>query len=460
MANLFPCPSCGGQLIYDVKSHQMKCQSCGAFFSIDEYRSQEFDYTREIVTCPNCGGEVAAPSLDGMNFCPYCGAEIANAEHFSAKGYPEKIIPFALSKQDCIERYQRMVDGVPFLPDDLKTSDGLQSFVGLYTPYWIYNYEAKGRVSVPIERFDSDAMYDYHYTADMETDLDCEISVGQDASETLDDTVSGQIDPFFYEKICDFNPNYMAGFYAENSTVDPSIYEDSSKRKCADAIRIRMDQKACENDGYSLAENSAEMERELDPYISERDHAEGAYLPLWFLTTRKNDRVAYTVVNGQTGATHADLPVDFGKYVRSSLIASAISAVILLLLFAVFGSIDMKVVPVVTLILSIILMVVSMVQANSIYRKENHLDDAGYTGNRQMTQRPMLSTVLSAVGIVLSGADIFLDPHSDVIMYLLLIVCIAIMIVVALIMARDYNRIATNPVPQFRKTGGNLNGKY
>ena len=37
---------------------------------------------------------------------------------------------------------------------------------------------------------------------------------------------------------------------------------------------------------------------------------------------------------------------------------------------------------------------------------------------------------------------------------------IAIMIVVALIMARDYNRIATNPVPQFRKTGGNLNGKY
>lgn len=77
-----------------------------------------------------------------------------------------------------------------------------------------------------------------------------------------------------------------------------------------------------------------------------------------------------------------------------------------------------------------------------------------------MTQRPMLSTVLSAVGIVLSGADIFLDPHSDVIMYLLLIVCIAIMIVVALIMARDYNRIATNPVPQFRKTGGNLNGKY
>ena len=113
MANLFPCPSCGGQLIYDVKSHQMKCQSCGVFFPIDEYRSQEFDYTREVVTCPNCGGEVAAPSLDGMNFCPYCGAEIANAEHFSAKGYPEKIIPFALSKQDCIDRYQRMVDGVP-----------------------------------------------------------------------------------------------------------------------------------------------------------------------------------------------------------------------------------------------------------------------------------------------------------------------------------------------------------
>lgn len=523
MANLFPCPSCGGQLIYDVKSHQMKCQSCGSFFPIDEYKSQEFDYTREVVTCPNCGGEVAAPSLDGMNFCPYCGAEMANAEHFSQRGYPDKIIPFALSKQDCIDRYQRMVDGVPFLPDDLKTSDGLESFVGLYTPYWIYNYEAKGRVSVPIAKDESDAMYDYHYTADMETDLDCEISVGQDASQTLDDTVSEQIEPFFYEKVRDFNPNYMAGFYAENSTVDPDIYDDVTKTRCVDIIRKKLDMMAGDHDGYYLSESSDAQQREISPYVSKAGENTGAYLPLWFLTTRKNNRVAYTVVNGQTGAAHADLPVDIGKYVRGSLVASAICAVILLLIFGAFGTIDMHAVPFVTLIFSSVLMIVASFQSNHIYRKENHIDDAGFSGSKSRKKPkdpyetdhrkkgslsanatsivifvifaffamsslaigtlfrciPIIifvvaviimivkargsssfTAVLAMTGAMLSLADLILDPHSDVFMYGLVIANIVIMIIVALQLARDYNRIATQPLPQFRKKGGNLNGKY
>ena len=524
MANLFPCPSCGGQLIYDVKSHKMKCQSCGSFFPVDEYKSQEFNYIREVVTCPNCGGEVAAPSLDGMNFCPYCGAEITNAEHFSQRGYPDRIIPFALSKQDCIDRYQRMVDGVPFLPDDLKTSAGLESFVGLYTPYWIYNYEAKGRLSIPIAKDDSDAMYDYHYTADMETDLDCEISVGQDASQTLDDTVSEQIEPFFYEQMRDFNPNYMAGFYAENSTVDPDVYDDETKTRCIDIIRRKLDLTAGDHDGYYLAESAYVQQQEIDPYVSKASENTGAYLPLWFLTTRKNNRVAYTVINGQTGAAHADLPVDIGKYVRGSLVASAICAVILLLLFGVFGTIDMHAVPFVTLLLSSVLMIVASFQSNRIYRKENHLDDAGYNGNKSnkkpndpyavdhkkkggLSARTVTSlvlivisilmamsgtaigylfrgiafiifvaavivmiakargsssftAVLAMIGSMLSLADLVLDPHSDVFMYGLIIINIFVMIIVAVQMARDYNRIATQPLPQFGKRGGGLNEKY
>lgn len=521
MANIFPCPSCGGQLVFEPEFKRLRCTSCGSTYVPENYRSEEFDFKREIVTCPQCGGEIAAPSLDGMQFCPYCGSEIASAEHFSEMGYPDKIIPFGISKKECIDRYQKMVKGVPFLPDDLKTTDGLSSFVGMYTPYWIYNYEISGKVTVPIEKNESDATYDYHYTADMTTDLDCDISVGHDASQTLDDTVSEQMEPFFYDGLMDFNPNYMAGFYAENSTVEPSVYDDSSRARCRDIILDRMGMDASEHDGFRIESVSDDMiSRELDPHISKSHGDTGAYLPMWFLTTKRHGRVAYTVVNGQTGATHADLPVDIAKYVRSSLIASVICAVVFLGIFMLFGTIDIRMVPYVTMILSSVLMIVASEQSRKIYRKENHLDDPGFTGKRARPGKSRVSgrgssgsaaigitavaiimiamlvlistgfdnilrviaacvfiagivtmvlrargsssvtAVLALVGAVLSLADIIADPHSDVFMYGLIIVNLVIMIVTAIRLTYDYNRIATSPLPQFGKAGGGLNEKY
>lgn len=517
MAELFPCPSCGGQLIYDPESGQMKCLSCGSFFKVNEYQPQKFDNTRQVTVCPNCGGEVAAPSLDGMQFCPYCGSEIANAGHFSEDGYPKYIIPFALSKKDCISRYQKMVHGVPFLPNDLKSTEGLSSFVGLYTPYWIYDYKANGSVNAPVEKFSSDAFYDYHYTADMTVNLYCDIHLGQDASKTLDDTVSAQIEPFFYEKLIAFHPNYMAGFYAENSTVDPSIYEDSMKERCADMIAARIDQAASSNGSYSLCSRDNVKNRLLS-CTKRAGEGNGAYLPIWFLTTRKNDRVAYTVVNGQTGAAHADLPIDIRQYLIASLLASAVCAFVLLLLFGVFGTVDMKAVPYLTLLFSSILTMIASRQSEKIYRKEHHLDDPGYTGERRegkktsspgkpksmRTIMPLLifiilfivvfsmgfpdsiikigavvffavsvismirrargssavTAALSLAGSVLSLLDIAIAPYQDIFMYGLMIVNLLVLLAVAVRLTKDYNRIATNPLPQFQKTGGRLNERY
>lgn len=517
MAELFPCPSCGGQLVYDPTRGQMKCRSCGSFFDVEGYKPKSFDYTRQILTCPSCGGEVAAPSLEGMEFCPYCGTEIANAQAFSEKGYPELIIPFSLSKEDCIDRYRRMVKGVPFLPDELSGTDGLSSFVGLYTPYWIYHYKASGTVVAPVEKYTSDAVYDYHYLADMKTDLDCSISMGVDASATLDDTVSEKLDPFFIDKLEEFNPDYMAGFYAENSTVDPSVYVDSARAKCSEIIVKKMDQMAEENNDYSIGDFKGTCQRVADHLTVEKE-CTGAYLPLWFLTTRKNNRVAYTVVNGQTGVTYADLPVDIGKYVRASLITSFVCAILLLLLFAVFGTIDMRIVPYVTLIFSSVLMIISAIQSERIYRKENHTDDAGYTGVKKRAEYNAGSfkvfsgkdaaglvvgglcligffgnlfsgnffkligiasivvalvviatrtsgsfsktTLFAGAGAAISLADIFLAPHQDIFLYGLIIANLLVLIIVAYRLTADYNRLATSPLPQFQKTGGGLNERY
>lgn len=513
MASLFPCPSCGGQLKYDVDSHQMKCESCGSHFGVQDYISEDITSEREMVICPNCGGEVTAPSLEGMNFCPYCGSEITNAEHFSEEGYPELILPFEISKARTVSIYQDMVSRVPCLPDDLKNVSASRSFVGLYTPYWIYDYRAEGQVTVPVKKTTTTGNYVNEYKADLVADLNCDLSVGVDGSQTLDDTVSAKIEPFYYEKMEKFNPCYMAGFYAENSTVDPSVYEEVSGEKARRIVYDRLNAEASRCDGYSLDPMSAsKVDSDLENLVSRKsEKCRGAYLPLWFLTTRKNNRVSYTVINGQTGTAHADLPVDLKKFSVWSLLISAVCAAVFLLLFAVFGTIDMRKIPYITMVLSSVLTIAASLQSGSIYRREHHLDDRGYnpsaarkSGKKKkpdtrktavwltiafiavavvlsfcgslavwllliaslvvmiMKARgsSAVTAVLAFVGSILSVADILVDPFQDMLLYGLMILNLLILIYDAIRLAKEYNRLASNPLPQFQKKGGRLNEKY
>ena len=95
--------------------------------------------------------------------------------------------------------------------------------------------------------------------------------------------------------------------------------------------------------------------------------------PVWFLSYRNKDRVAYATVNGQTGKVVADMPIDSKKYVLSSLIL----AVILFALLNLFFTIR----PVTLLGFACMLVIVSAityaVELDAIWRKESNADDAG-----------------------------------------------------------------------------------
>ena len=54
-------------------------------------------------------------------------------------------------------------------------------------------------------------------------------------------------------------------------------------------------------------------------------------MPVWFLSYRKNNRVAYAAVNGQTGRIVSDMPVDFGVFAKRFFIAAAVIFLILML---------------------------------------------------------------------------------------------------------------------------------
>ena len=81
---------------------------------------------------------------------------------------------------------------------------------------------------------------------------------------------------------------------------------------------------------------------------TQMEDANTAMFPVWFLSYRKKDRIAYAAINAQSGKMSADIPISFGKYLLGSALLAAIIWIILefvnisslrgLLLAVIFGA--------------------------------------------------------------------------------------------------------------------------
>ena len=104
--------------------------------------------------------------------------------------------------------------------------------------------------------------------------------------------------------------------------VKSNVYkEDVREAICTDSLDRLSGVPEYRANGVDLPDEE-DFNKKLSSYgISlSTDEPVCAYLPVWFLTYRKDDRVAYAVMNGSTGKITADLPIDEKKYILGSLL--------------------------------------------------------------------------------------------------------------------------------------------
>lgn len=96
---MYQCPCCGGRLIFDIPSQQLKCDHCSNSFNPyeiskehDAQESVEYDVT--VFRCPQCGGEILSTDNTAANFCSFCGASTILTSRVTKELKPEYIIPF------------------------------------------------------------------------------------------------------------------------------------------------------------------------------------------------------------------------------------------------------------------------------------------------------------------------------------------------------------------------------
>lgn len=462
---MYECPSCGSNLKFDIAAQQMVCSYCGA--TADPYSlsagddTENGEYEATVFTCSQCGARLLSEDTTAATFCSFCGSTAVLESRLGKGRRPVRIIPFRKTKEDCKASYARMLRRAIFAPKELKDEAYIEKFRGIYMPYWIYSFEKKEKITFPgsTSRQKGDYLVTKHY--DIVSEVDASYSgIAYDAAADFSDELSGAIAPYEMEEGVPFTPAFLSGFYADAGDVDSSVYrqdacelvtEEGTDRLARDRTCIRYHVKAHGN------ENA--LKNALRPSCTS---AVPAMLPVWFLSYRKGDRVAYAVVNGQTGKAAADLPVDRKKYVVGSLLLALPLFILLNLHFTITPGVSLFL----AALLSAVCAVVSCVQTSRLRKRELREDDKGYQyASRQGVRvegkgaaAEMLPALAKpAAAILLAFVIMVWNPVSDLYYYGGAAVSMTAVVWTILDIIGRHNMLATRKLPQLNRRGGDEN---
>lgn len=378
---MYQCPDCGGRLTFDISLQQLKCDHCSNSFDPyaiskeqDAEESREYDVT--VFRCPQCGAELLSTDNTAANFCSFCGASTILTSRVTKELKPGYIIPFSKTKQDCKQAYKRMMRYALFAPGKLKDEKYIDGFRGIYMPYWTYYIAQKGPVCLKGSKSHrrGDYIYTDHY--DITGDVNCHYKgLSYDASSSFDDSISETIAPYDVKNMKAFTPSFLSGFYADTADVASDVYRMEARDIAVDETYKHI-KKTARLGSVSLDNYQGNMERRLGTKVVSEDRS---LFPVWFLSYRNKDRVAYATVNGQTGKVTADMPVSLAKY----FVGSALLAVPIFILLNLVFTLRPKITLVWASVIALLAIILYVRELKKIYIKDQKLDDRGrmYAGS-------------------------------------------------------------------------------
>lgn len=323
----YQCPACGAPLEYDAQSGMLACAACQSSYALDdaqvvrqetgvhfEMPKAAFDAQQtqgmQAYLCQACGAELMTQETTTATQCPYCGSPTILPDRLSGGILPEKVIPFAVSREQAGKAFEDYFKGKKLLPNVFTGSrNRIEEMRKLYVPYWLFDCEAKGIAMYDAQKHhtrregDWEVTYTDHYAVRRAGRMALR-AIPVDGSQKIKNEITESIEPYDLSAAVAFEPGVLAGAMADHADVDSAQCEARVRERVENTMQEAL--RATVN-GYASVVPRHQACR------SEKGKVTPVLMPVWLITTKKEETVYTFAINGQTGKLTCDVPADAKK---------------------------------------------------------------------------------------------------------------------------------------------------
>ena len=344
----YKCPNCDGPLVFRPRENDFYCDFCQSRFNKSEVEAGNSGaaetvsaapktqitedaelFEKEAVTysCPSCGAEIITAESTAATQCYYCHNPVILSGKLSREFRPDRLIPFAISKDEAIKRFKDFCAKKRMLPKEFLTEGTFESVTGVYYPYYIVDAKIFGQATAKSKTTRTWIAGNFQYTEisdyrhERKGDLDVE-GIAFSAYKDGDRNLLKYVCPFDESKSVDFAMMYLSGFQAEKRQLGKADLYGEIEKKLRDIAENQF--KGSINAGGAIT--SFEMK------INDlKDRWEYFLFLLWVMTYNYRGKLYRYAINGQTGKLYGELPVDKLKlFTTAAVSALAVLAAILI----------------------------------------------------------------------------------------------------------------------------------
>ncbi|MFX0541176.1 primosomal protein N' (replication factor Y) - superfamily II helicase [Roseovarius sp. S4756] len=347
----FPCDACGADLRFAPGGAALICDHCGNRQEIagpgpwhnalsEQDLATALEAPREageteeqaLLSCPNCGAEVALAGNAHAGECPFCATPMVTSSGMHRRFKPRGVLPFAFDEGTARAAMSDWLGRLWFAPGGLKQyARKGRRLNGIYVPYW--TFDAATRSSYRGERGTV-----YYETRTVMRDgkrqtiqvpkvrwrgVSGRVARAFDdvlvlASHALPKRYTDALPPWDLAALEPYNPEYLAGFAAEGYTV-PLEDGYTEARAHMDAVIARDVKFDIGGDRQRIHQIETQVDDASFKHI---------LLPVWMAAYKYRGKSYRFVVNGRTGRVQGERPWSAWKIAFAVLIGLLIAAAI------------------------------------------------------------------------------------------------------------------------------------
>ncbi len=344
----YKCPNCGGGLKFDPASQKFACEYCLSKFDEEALKGKFAPEEQSepapapaaaapegqqpaqavVYNCPSCGAEVVCCDTTAATFCFYCHNPVVLAGRLQGEYLPDKIVPFAIPKQEVVQGLHRWLKSKSFVPKGFFNEDQVEKLTGVYFPHWMVDCDLHARVEGTGRKLRMWRVGDIEHTetsvyhVSREGDIHYE-DLTKTALKKADAQLVEGVQPFDAKGLKDFDMSFLSGFQAEKRDVEQQEAAPAVQQELEEYSRLLMNQQISGYDSLDLQRPQIDLKKTDWTY---------ALLPVWVLTYRDKakDKLYHYAVNGQTGKVCGQAPIDRRKLNLATLGVGLVSFLILL----------------------------------------------------------------------------------------------------------------------------------